>query len=205
MTRWLVVVVMALVIAAVASQLILPPLTANRIEGRLTDHGGTADVSVSAFPAATLLWGNGDRLSVTGSGINLPLDSSGGTVFDKLDGFDRVDVSLNDFHAGPFAVASFELNRSGSSATYHLVSDASTTPGGLASYGAERLGLPGGGLLGLFADRAFGADQPIPVRIDMTMDSDGGRLVVVSGGGTVAGYPTGPLAELITEAIAVRL
>jgi hypothetical protein len=29
--------------------------------------------------------------------------------------------------------------------------------------------------------------------------------VVVSGGGTVAGYPTGPLAELITAAIAVQL
>ena len=39
----------------------------------------------------------------------------------------------------------------------------------------------------------------------MELRSDGGRVVVVSGGGTVAGFPTGPLAELITSAIVVRL
>ena len=39
----------------------------------------------------------------------------------------------------------------------------------------------------------------------MELQSDGGRVVVVAGGGTVAGIPTGPLAELITEAIAIRL
>jgi hypothetical protein len=38
----------------------------------------------------------------------------------------------------------------------------------------------------------------------MELRSDGGRIVVVSGGGTVAGMPTGPLAELITSAVALR-
>ncbi len=205
MTRWLVAAALVLGVLAVASELIIPPVAEHRIEDRLTDGGGTAQVSVSAFPAARLLWGDGDRISVTGSGLDLPLDSANGTVFDKLDGFDRVDVSLSDFRAGPFAVAGFDLARSGASAPYHLVSEARTTPGALASYGASRLGLPGSGLLGQFAERAFGSDESIPVRLDMSLTSDGGRLVVVSGGGTVAGYPTGPLAELITEAIAVRL
>ena len=39
----------------------------------------------------------------------------------------------------------------------------------------------------------------------MELRSEGSRLIVVSGGGSVAGYPTGPLAELITATIAVRL
>ena len=39
----------------------------------------------------------------------------------------------------------------------------------------------------------------------MELTSDDGRVRVVSGGGTVAGVPTGPLAELLTSAIVVQL
>jgi hypothetical protein len=39
----------------------------------------------------------------------------------------------------------------------------------------------------------------------MQLTSDGGRIQVLSGGGTLAGFPTGPLAELLTSAIVVQL
>jgi hypothetical protein len=39
----------------------------------------------------------------------------------------------------------------------------------------------------------------------MELTSEDGRIQVVSGGGTVAGVPTGPLAELITSAVVIRL
>jgi len=189
---------------AVASQFVVPPLAEHRIEDRLTDQGGTATVSVAAFPAVRLLFDDGDRLSVSGTGLNLTLQEQA-DAFDRLDGFDRVDVSLRDFRAGPFAVRSFELARSGSSAPYHLTSSSRATPGDIANYGASRLGLPGGPLLGFLADQALGGNRTVPVDLDMQLRSDGGRLVVVSGGGSVAGLPTGPLAELITSAIVVQL
>ena len=146
----------------------------------------------------------GSGLSVSGSGLDLGLQQQT-DVFDKLDGFDRVDVNLTDFHAGPFAVANFALTRPAPSAPYHLVSSSRTTPGDLAQYGAAQLGLPGGPLLRFFTEQALGGNRPVPIHVDMELRSDGGRVVVVSGGGTVAGYPTGPLAELITSTIAVRL
>lgn len=204
MPRWLWIAALALLAALIASQFVIPSAVEHRIEGRLTEGGGSADVSVSAFPAARLLFGDGARISVRGDGLDLGLPEPGGSVFEELDGFDRVDVSLHGFRAGPFSVSSFELIRSGSSATYHLVAQSSTTPDELAQYGAARLGIPGGPLLGLAAGNALG-DRPIPVALDMQLRSEGGRIVVVSGGGTVAGYPAGPLAELITSAIAVRL
>jgi hypothetical protein len=204
MARWLLIVVLLLLALAGISQLVIPPVAEHRIEDRLTDGGGSAQVSLQAFPAARLLFGDGSKLSVTGSGLNLGLQQQS-NVFDKLDGFDRVDVNLTGFHAGPFAVASFDLERPAPSATYHLVSSSRTTPGDLASYGAARLGLPGGPLLRFFTDQAFGSSRQIPIDLDMELRSDDGRVVVVSGGGTVAGYPTGPLAELITSTIAVRL
>jgi hypothetical protein len=187
-----------------ASQLVIPPLVEQRLEGRLTEAGGRANVSVSAFPAARLLFDDGERISVTGSDLDLALAESGGDVFDRLDGFERVDVGLRDVHAGPFAVSSFELAREGGSTPYRLVSRGDTTPAELARYGADRLGVPGGPLLGYVTQRALG-DRPIPVALNMELRSENGRVVVASGGGTVDGYPTGPLAELITSAIVVRL
>jgi hypothetical protein len=178
----------------IASQFVIPPVVEHRIERRLTDGGGSAEVSVSAFPAARLLFGDGGRISVTGSDLDLALAEPGGDVFDELDGFDRVDVALRGFHAGPFSVSSFELVRDGGSVPYRLDARGETTASAIAGYGADRLGIPGAPLLG-----------PIPVTLDMGLESDGGRVMVVSGGGTIDGYPTGPLAELITAAIVVRL
>jgi hypothetical protein len=204
MARWLLIAALVLVALFGVSQLVIPTVAEHRIEDRLTDGGGTADVSLQAFPAARLLFGDGSKLSVSGSGLDLALRQQS-NVFDKLDGFDRVEVSLKQFHAGPFAIASFDLTRAAPSAPYHLVSSSRTTPGDLAQYGASQLGLPGGPLLRFFTDQALGGNRPIPIHLDMELRSDGGRVVVVSGGGTVAGYPTGPLAELITSTIAVQL
>jgi len=204
MARWLIIAALVLVVLLGASQLVIPSLAKHRIENRLTDGGGTANVSLDAFPAARLLFGDGDQISVTGSGFDLGLQQRT-DVFEKLDGFDRVNVSLREFRAGPFAVSDFDLARPAPSATYHLVSRSRTTTGDLAEYGASQLGLPGGPLLGFLTRRALGGNRPIPIDLDMELRSDGGRVVVVSGGGTLAGYPTGPLAELITSAIVVQL
>jgi hypothetical protein len=192
------------VVLAVVSQLVIPPLAEHRIEDRLTDGGGAAEVSLEAFPAARLLFGDGRRLSVSGSGLDLALQQQA-NVFDSLDGFDQVDVGLTEFHAGPFAVANFDLTRPAPSAPYHLVSSSRATPGDLAEFGASQLGLLGGPLLRFLAEQALGGKRPIPIELDMQLRSDGGRIVVVSGGGSVAGFPTGPLAELITATIVVRL
>ena len=196
------IVVAAVVVLAVAAQLVLPGIGEGQIEDRLTENGGSATAELSATPAVRLLWGDGDRLEVRGSGLDLDL-SENPEVLDRLDGFGEVDVSLSDFRAGPFDVTSFELARSGDR-PYAVRSTSSTTTAELVEFGTDSLGLPGGGLLGAFAAGAT-TDRPIPIALDMEMESDDGRARVVSGGGTVAGYPTGPLAELITSAIVVRL
>jgi hypothetical protein len=202
--RNVVLIALAVLVAlAAASQFVIPPLAENRIEDRLTDAGGSADVSLSAFPAARLLFGDGKELSVTGSGLDLALQQQG-NVLDDLDGFDQVDIHLTDFRAGPFAVANFEVTRPAPSAPYHLVSSSTATPGDLAEYGASRLGLVGGPLLSALAAQLTG-NRPFPIDLDMQLRSEDGRVVVVSGGGTIAGLPAGLLAQVITSAIVVQL
>ena len=204
MARWLVIAALGLLVVLGLSQLVLPPVIEHRIESRLTNGGGNADVSVGAFPAVRLLFGDGSHISATGSGLRLGLQQET-DVFDKLDGFDRVDVNLTGFRAGPFTISSFDLNRPAPSAPYHLVSRAQTTPRELTAYGASRLGIPGAPVLGFLGGEAPGGTRAIPVNLDMRLTSDHGRVVVVSGGGTIAGLPTGPLAELITSTIVVKL
>jgi hypothetical protein len=201
--RAAVILTIVLVLLVVAAQLALPPLAEQRVEDRLTEGGGTAQVSIDAFPAPLLLLGDGDEIEVTGDGLDLDLDEDP-EVLEPLDGFDRVDVALEKLRVGPFEVAAFELSRDGSG-PYTLVSTATTTAAELAAYGADQLGIAGGPLLEFFATGVDAARRPIPIELDLEMESDDGRVRVVSGGGTVAGYPTGPLAELITSAIVVRL
>jgi hypothetical protein len=205
MVRIGLIALIAIVALLVIAQLAVPPFAEKKIEDRLTENGGTAEANVDApFPAALLLAGDGDGLEVTGSGLDLEIEDEDSPVFDRLDGFDRVDVDMSDFHAGPFEVASFALSRDGSG-PYALRSSSTTTGAALVSYGASRLGVPGASLIPLITGDNSAADRPIPIELDMELESDDGRITVTSGGGTVAGYPTGPLAELLTQAIVVRL
>jgi hypothetical protein len=188
----------------VGAQLFLTGVGERRIEDRLTENGGAADVTLSATPAARLLLGDGDRIDVRGSDLDLDLETEDPEVLDRLDGFDEVNVDLSDFRAGPFDVLSFELTRDGDG-PYSVRSTSATTAADLVDYGADALGLAGGPLLRFFAGRAPLGSRPIPIKVDMEMESDDGRISIVSGSGTVAGYPTGPLAQFITAAIVVRL
>jgi hypothetical protein len=202
MPRWAIGLVVALLALGVASQLLLPGIAEDLVEDRLTDGGGDADVSVSAFPALRLLSDDGSRFEARASGLDLEL-SQQTDVLDRLDGFDDVNVSIDHFDAGPFKVSSFALVRDGDG-PYHLVSHSRASPADMVDFGVEELGLPGGGLLGGLAGQALGG-RPLPIDLDMELTSNDGEIEVVSGGGTVAGLPTGVLGELITEAIVSQL
>lgn len=199
-------IVAIIVVLLVAAQIVMPRVASDRVADRLTAGGGTATASVSAFPAARLLFGEGDSLNATGSGLNLQLTSSDSRGFERLDGFGNVSVHVTRSRAGPFRIEDFALTRT-SSGPYHLVAHAITSPHDLLAFGADRLGFIGGLALRFGGATALGdeASARLPVRLDMELQSDGGNVVVIAGSGTIDGIPTGPLAELITSAIAIRL
>jgi hypothetical protein len=200
--RWGIIAAGVVVFVLVASQVLIPSLGERRVENRLTEGGGSAEVTLGAFPAARLLFSDGERFEVEARDLDLELDEEV-RVFDRLDGFSAVDVSIEDSIAGPFELESFRLTRDGDG-PYRLVSSSATTPG---EAGLESLEIPGESLADVFFDEFLGDadDAPLPVELDLELTSDDGRVQVVSGGGTVAGFETGPLAELITAAIVVQL
>ena len=202
--RWGLITAAVVVFLLVGSQILIPAIGARRIESRLTEGGGTADVTLGAVPAVRLLFGDGERFEVEANGLDLALDRRG-SVFDELDGFGVVDITIDDSKAGPFELQSFHLTRE-SPAPYHLTTVGRTSAADLVDAGLQVAQLPGDGVLDQILGQFFGPqDTPVPVELDMQLTSDNGRVQVVSGGGTVAGIPTGSLAELITSAIVIQL
>jgi hypothetical protein len=203
-SKWGLTVAGIVVFLLVAGQILIPDIGERKVEARLTEGGGTADVTLGAVPAARLLFSDGERFEVTASDLDLDLDRDE-RVFDNLDGFDIVDVSIANSHTGPFELTSFELRRDGEG-PYRLTATGTTTPDELVAYGVEGLSLPGGSIVDTALD-LLGVDTnvTVPIDLDMELTSDDGRIRVVSGGGEIGGLPTGPLAELLTSAIVVQL
>ena len=198
------IVAAALVVLLFLTQLFLPGIGEGAIEDRMTEGGGVAEVALSATPAARLLWGSGDRIEIAATGLDLDLDEADPEAFENLDRFDDVEIVVSDSRVGPVEIDRFLLTRDGDEA-YSLESRGTSSVADLAEFFADQGELPGSGVLGGLIGITGIGGADIDVELDMELTSDEGRVVVVSGGGEIAGIPTGPLAELLTEAILVRL
>jgi hypothetical protein len=200
------IVAAAIVVVLGVSQLFLPGIGENAIEDRLTENGGVADASLSAMPAARLLWGSGDRIGIDANGLDLEVSRADDpVVFDDLDRFDDVEIVIRDSSLGPVDMDNFVLTREGDD-PYSLEGTGTTSVADLAEFGAEEFApdLPGVDILGGILNVATGGTE-IDVDMDMKVESDDGRVRVVEGGGEIAGIPTGPLAAFITSAVTVEL
>ena len=194
----------AIVLVLVASQIFLPGIGEGVIEDRLTENGGIAKASLSAKPAARLLWGDGDRIAVDATGLELDLTTEEDpVVLDDLDRFGEVEISMRDSTVGPIELNAFILTRDGDE-PYTLDATGTTSVSDLAEFGAESLDVPGSDILGGILNIATGGTD-VDVDLDMQIESDDGRVRVVEGGGEIAGIPTGPLAAIITSAVAIEL
>jgi hypothetical protein len=194
----------AIVLVLILSQLFLPGIGEGVIQDRLTENGGAADVSLSATPAARLLWGSGDKVGVDATGLDLEVTTTEDpVVFDDLDRFDDVQIVIRDSSMGPVQMSDFVLTRNGDD-PYSLEATGNTSVSDLAEFGAETFNLPGGDILGGILNVATGG-QEVDVDLDMKIESDDGRVHVIEGGGEIAGIPTGPFAAFITSAVTIEL
>jgi len=194
----------AVVLLLVFSQIFLPGIGEGAIEDRLTENGGVADASLSATPAARLLWGDGDRVAIDATGLELEVTTEEDpVVLDDLDRFGEVEIVMRDTTVGPVELDQFILTRDGDE-PYSLEANGTSSVSDLAEFGAETFDVPGSDLLGGILNVATGGTD-IDVDLDMRIESDDGRVHVIEGGGEIAGIPTGPLAAFITSAVVIEL
>src|SRR3954452_24850406 len=131
---------LAIVVAAllVVSQFALPPYLEKRVADRVTAHGGSANVNLSAIPALELLFGRGDKLELAAQGLSVDLRENQQDVFRRLDDFDQVDIAVTSSRAGPFMVSSFRVHKTGDH-DYAVAIAGGGTAGDVARYAGGRL------------------------------------------------------------------
>jgi hypothetical protein len=205
MRRIGVVLLAAVALLLVVSQVVVPELAERRVEGRLERQGGTAKVSLSALPAMRLLFGDGDSIMVKGSGLDLDPERRA-RALERLDGFDKVSVRLDHLVAGPLDVSSFRLERGEGERDYASRMTATTSAREVARFlGSEAGGSLGGLLGGLAGGSLPGGSTEVPLAVDAVIASRGGEIEVRRARASVAGVPAGPLAELVVATVAPRL
>jgi hypothetical protein len=203
MRRIVIGLLAGLALALAGSQLLLPPYLEGRVEDRLTEHGGSADVDLDAVPALRLLARHGHRFRLDGHDLRLDPSREG---IKRLDGFDRVDVELARTRVGPVHADRIALTRGGEDAPYRLAVAGTTTGRELSAYAGSRVAGSLGALAGGLAAGALPlSDRPVPISLEAQLRSEDGRLRAVSSDLTVAGLSTGPLANLIVGAVAASL
>jgi hypothetical protein len=205
MRRIAVVLLGLVVVVLLAAQLFLPSVAEHRAEDRLERHGGSAKVSVSALPAMRLLFGDGDSMTVTGSGLDLTPRERRNSL-EKLDGFDEVSVKLDRLLAGPLHVSSFTLERGEGERYYRTRMRGTTSAQEVGSFLGSQAGGAFGGLLGGLAGGSLpGGGAEVPVRVHAVIASRNGDVLVRSASGSVAGIAADPLVEIVVAAVARTL
>ena len=190
-----------LVVVLIASQFVIPPYADHRVESRLTDHGGTADVKIHAFPALGLLFGRGGKLDIAAHGLSVDLEQNQQDAFSKLDDFSDVSVAIDHSRAGPFTIQSFRL-KCLRAHVYDLTVAGNATAGDVARYAGARLGGGfGQALAGLAASALGNFDRAIPFGARMQIETGAGTPVARNVVGDVAGFPAGPLAQVVANAL----
>ncbi len=202
MRRFAVGLAVGLVALVVLTQLLLPPFLEERVAGRLTEDGGSADVSLSAFPAVRLLWGDGKRFEVRGRGLKF-VPGRGEQVFSRLDGFEEVRIEVNGLDVEGVDASRFTLTRLRSGDPYRLSMRGQVTGREAIELLGAEAGGPLGGIAGGLAGRALpgGGSTELPLTVEADLASRGGRAEVVRTDATVAGLPAGPIVELVVGAV----
>ena len=194
-----------LLLAMVATQVLVPSYLERRAEKRLTEDGGEARVDIDALPAVRLLFNKGERIEVRGERLVIPLERERGAVFDDLDRFKEADVRLDDLIAGPLKIRRFTLGRNDHDRPYILTVAATVTAAELGDYAGSQFGSLGQ-LLGRIGSQLLPlSNAAIPVDLNATVTSEDGMAVVRTVNGAIAGLPADPIVAALAEAIAKRL
>ena len=170
MRKVLLAAAVIVVVLLVATQVIAPRVLSGEVEKRLTQDGGTAEVTITAVPALTLVAGRGQSIEISGDDLVYDLDERNERPFERLDGFGDVRIDLRNLDAGPVRLSTFTLTREGRDEPYALSIRGTSTPRDLAAELGSATGGTLGGLLGGLASGVLpdGGVGTVPLRLDAT-------------------------------------
>jgi hypothetical protein len=178
------IAVAVLLVLLVLAQLVLPRIAASRISSRVGRYGHVEHVSVSAFPAIKLLWGDADSVEVRAGPLSLSPAQSASLLWEGR-GVDRIDIDASPVHVGSLAVTDAVLRKRGSQLSAHAHADRSAVRAALGPGVAVRLlGSEGGRVRVSATGSLFG----VGATVSAVAESESGKLVVHPEGLLLEGF-----------------
>jgi hypothetical protein len=102
----------AVLAVLVLAQVLLPRIAADRVSSRSGRYGSVASVSVSAWPALTLLWGHADSIRVRARRLALA-PAQAVKLLSEAHGITRLDVAVERVRIGRLALTGATLRKRG--------------------------------------------------------------------------------------------
>ncbi len=174
----------ALLLALLLAQLLLPRIAADRISSRIGRYGKVEDVSVSAWPAVKLLWGDADSAHVRAGHLVLSPAQASALLWESK-GVQSMDVNASSVMLGTLALEDASLRKrgdqlSGEALTTAAQANAALPAGVSVSLLDSREGQvevrAGGGLFGIGAE------------VNASAEAKDGNLVVHPVGFLIDGF-----------------
>src|SRR4051794_16185120 len=174
-------VVLALLVLA---QLLLPHIAASRISSRVGRYGHVEHVSVSAFPAVKLLWGDADSVTVRAGALSLSPKQAAAMLREGR-GAEQVDVSARSVRVGTLALTSAVLRKRGSRLSAHAHASRAAVRAALGpGVGVRLLGSEDGRVRVAATGSLFGVGATVAA----VAEGEGGNLIVHPEGLLLEGF-----------------
>ncbi len=103
----------AIVGVLVLSQVLLPGIAAGRVREKVERYGTVKSVTVKAYPAVKLLWGDADEVRVRAGSLSTSPSQAAGMVGEAR-GTARVDGSVESLQEGPLRLTGVSFHKDGS-------------------------------------------------------------------------------------------
>jgi hypothetical protein len=105
-------VVGAIVIVLVLAQALLPGIAASRIRSRVARYGTVESVSVSAWPAVKLLWGDADSVTVRAGSLRSSQEQAAALLWEAR-GLGEMKLTATSAQVGQLAFGDMSLSKRG--------------------------------------------------------------------------------------------
>jgi hypothetical protein len=153
--------VVAILLLALA-QLLLPRIAASRISSRVGRYGRVDSVSVSAWPAVELLWGDAGAVTVHARRLDLTPAQAAALLWEGR-GVNRLDVSAEAVSVGSLALTGASLRKRGVQLEARARTTRTAAQAALgAGVGVKLLSSEGGRVRVEVSGSLFGAGASLP-------------------------------------------
>jgi LmeA-like phospholipid-binding len=166
------------------AQLLLPGLAAQRVRDQLGRYGTVRSVSVSAFPAIELLWGNAQSATVSAGNLDMsPAQAS--ELLWKARGVQRVDMRAASMRVGTLTLRDVSWRKRGQELTTRgSVAEADLLAAIPGSTGFQLLGSTAGGVEMRVSGSLFG----VAGSVEVLLSAKEGEVVAQPQGIPFAGF-----------------